>query len=415
MKSMKVNMLGGFSIEYSGNTLSYKDIRSERLTKLLVYLLINHKKAISVQELIDVLWVDDEVNNPVGALKNLVYRLRNVIKECLGEDNFIISSRGNYGWNNDIPMVLDIEQVEELYHKSKQALTSKKNKQAYLQQVVKGYKSGIFKAIVAEHWAIRVETYYRKLYLNAVEDLIKIYEEAKDYNGILNLVNHVISVEPLEENLYYYKVKAMLKLQKRTEAYECYKESKAYLCEKLGIVNPKKLESIYAEFPKKIQSKNSSIEDIDIEMNRKTDRDNKTFMCDYNVVFREIYRLEQRRIRRLGISEYMVLFTVNHGSHSLNGDKVAELLGKAAVILGDAIETSLRSGDIASRCSELQYVALLPNCPENMVSMVASRILDRYEKEVTKQNLYIKFKRAGISIDYNLKNISSGIVKKLSL
>jgi DNA-binding SARP family transcriptional activator len=390
-------------------------MRSEMVTKLLAYILVNSSKAISVQELIDVLWVDDEVNNPVGALKNLVYRLRNVIKECLGEDSFIISSRGNYGWNNDIPMVLDIEQVEELYHKSKQTLTSKKNKKVYLQQVVSGYKSGIFKAIVAEHWAIRVETYYRKLYLNAVEDLIKIYEEAKDYSGILNLVNHVISVEPLEENLYYYKVKAMLKLQKRTDAYECYKESKAYLCEKLGIVSPKKLESIYAEFPKKMQSKNSSIEDIDIEMNRKTDRDNKTFMCDYNVVFREIYRLEQRRIRRLGISEYMVLFTVNQGSGALRGDKVAELLSKAAVILGDAIETSLRSGDIASRCSELQYVALLPNCPENMVSMVASRILDKYEKEVTKQNLYIKFKRAGISIDYTLKDISSGIVKKLSI
>jgi len=246
MKSMKVNMLGGFSMEYDGKVLSYQDIRSERLTKLLVYLLVNHKKAISVQELVDVLWVDDEVNNPIGALKNLVYRLRNVIKKCLGEDNFIISSRGNYGWNNDIPMVLDIERVEELYNKAKELSVSKKNKKLYLQQVITAYKSGIFKVIVAEHWAIRVDTYYRKLYLNAVDRLIKIYEEDKDYKGMYNLVNHVISVEPLEEILYYHKVKSLIKLEKRTEAYECYKEAKTYLCEKLGIMNPKKLESIYA-------------------------------------------------------------------------------------------------------------------------------------------------------------------------
>ena len=356
----------------------------------MVYLLINHKKAISVQELIDVLWVDDEVNNPIGALKNLVYRLRNVIKECLGEDNFIISSRGNYGWNNDIPMVLDIEQVEELYHKSKSSSVSKNNKRLYLQQIIVTYKSGIFKAIVAEHWAIRVETYYRKMYLSAVEELVQIYEQANDYRGMLNLVNQVISVEPLEENLYYYKVKALIKLQKRTEAYECYKESKDYLCEKLGIVNPKKLASIYAEFPKKMQSRNSSIDDIDTEMNRKKDGHNKTFMCDYNVVFREIYRLEQRRIQRLGMSEYMVLFTVNNSLEVEQGEKLTVLLNKATAILGDAIENALRSGDIASRCSELQYVALLPNCPENMVSMVAKRIIDKYEKEVTKQNLFIK-------------------------
>ena len=407
MKSIKVNMLGGFSIEYDNKTLSYKDIRSERLTKLLVYLLINHNKAISVQELVDVLWVDDEVNNPVGALKNLVYRLRNVIKKCLGEDNFIISSRGNYGWNNDIPMVLDIEYVEQLYYKAKDNSVSAKDKKMYLQKLIKTYKSGIFKAIVSEHWAIRVETYYRKLYLKAVEELTLIYEQTSDYKAMYDLCNQAISVEPLEEILYYNKVKSLIKLQKRSEAYECYKESKSYLCDKLGIVNPKKLSSIYAEFPKKMQSKNSSIEDIDFDMNRKNSNDKKTFMCDYNVVFREIYRLEQRRIDRLGIEEYMVLFTVNHSANAVTGEALTQLLSNATLFLGEAIENSLRSGDIASRCSELQYIALLPNCPENMVDMVAKRIIKVYEKNVCKNNLFIKFKNNKIRIDYAIKSISS--------
>ena len=406
MKSMKVNMLGGFSIEYSGNTLSYKDIRSERLTKLLVYLLINHKKAISVQELIDVLWVDDEVNNPVGALKNLVYRLRKVIKNCLGEDDFIISSRGNYGWNNNIPLEMDIEYIEDLFNKSKERSVSNKNKKLYLKEIIKTYKSGVFKAIVSEHWAIRVETYYRKLYLHAVEELVLLFDESKEYKAMYELCNQAISVEPLEENLYFYKVRSMIKLQKVNEAYEYYKEAKSYLCEKLGIVNPKKLTSIYDEFPKKMKSRNSSIDDIDSDMNRKNSENNKTFMCDYNVVFREIYRLEQRRIARLGISEYMVLFTVDSGIESRQGEKLTVLLSKARKILGNAIENSLRSGDIASRCSELQYIALLPNCPEDMVDMVARRIIDTYEKDVCKNNLYIKFKNSGIHIEYDIKEIS---------
>jgi tetratricopeptide (TPR) repeat protein len=302
---------------------------------------------------------------------------------------------------------MDIEYIEELYQKSKDRKVSKKNKKIYLKEIVKHYKSGIFKAIVSEHWAIRVETYYRKMYLRAVEELALLYEEDKEYKSMYELCNQAISVEPLEENLYYYKVKSLLKLQKRSEAYECYKESKAYLCEKLGIVNPKKLSSIYAEFPKKIKSKNSSIDDIDSDMNRKNGKDDKTFMCDYNVVFREIYRLEQRRIARLGISEYMVLFTVDSNKSSLSGDKMTVLLSKATTILGEAIENSLRSGDIASRCSELQYIALLPNCPEEMVDMVARRIIDTYEKEVCKKNLFIKFKNNGIHINFAIKDIAS--------
>ena len=195
-------------------------------------------------------------------------------------------------------------------------------------------------------------------------------------------------------------------MQKRSEAYECYKEAREYLCDKLGIVNPKKLSSIYAEFPKKMQSKNSSIEDIDFDMNRKNSDEKKTFMCDYNVVFREIYRLEQRRIDRLGIEEYMVLFTVNHGSNIATGEALVQLLSQATMFLGEAIENSLRSGDIASRCSELQYIALLPNCPENMVDIVARRIIEVYEKNVCKNNLFIKFKNNKIHIDYAIKSIS---------
>jgi GGDEF domain-containing protein len=103
----------------------------------------------------------------------------------------------------------------------------------------------------------------------------------------------------------------------------------------------------------------------------------------------------------------MVLFTVDSNKSSLSGDKMTVLLSKATTILGEAIENSLRSGDIASRCSELQYIALLPNCPEEMVDMVARRIIDTYEKEVCKKNLFIKFKNNGIHINFAIKDIAS--------
>ena len=112
---VKVKMFGKFSVEYKSKQLSYDDMRSEMVTKLLAYILVNNSKVISVQELIDVLWVDDEISNPIGALKNLVYRLRNILKKKLGDEQFILSSRGTYSWNPKYKIELDIENSEPIF------------------------------------------------------------------------------------------------------------------------------------------------------------------------------------------------------------------------------------------------------------------------------------------------------------
>ena len=125
---VNVRLFGKFSVEYKSQVLAYEDMRSEMVTKLLAYILVNNSKAISVQELIDILWVDDEIINPVGALKNLIYRLRNVLKSKFDDEKFIVSSRGTYSWNPKIKVKLDIEEIEQLYYSSKDSSLSYDNK-----------------------------------------------------------------------------------------------------------------------------------------------------------------------------------------------------------------------------------------------------------------------------------------------
>jgi two-component SAPR family response regulator len=46
---------------------------------LFEYLLLNHDRTVSQEELIDVLWHDTEVTNPLNSLKVLVFKLRKEI------------------------------------------------------------------------------------------------------------------------------------------------------------------------------------------------------------------------------------------------------------------------------------------------------------------------------------------------
>lgn len=78
---LQVQMFGEFLITNHESVLNTEVIRSEMLTRLLTYMICNRKKSMTVQELTDFLWAEKESDNPAGALKNLMYRLRSLLKK----------------------------------------------------------------------------------------------------------------------------------------------------------------------------------------------------------------------------------------------------------------------------------------------------------------------------------------------
>lgn len=86
---LKVTMFGSFALRIGDIVLDGSVLRSSQLEKLLAYLIIYRNKKIALQEFVDVLW-EDGVDNPSGALKNLVYRLRNVLKRRKFRRNLLL-------------------------------------------------------------------------------------------------------------------------------------------------------------------------------------------------------------------------------------------------------------------------------------------------------------------------------------
>lgn len=81
-EAIRIQMFGRFAMEGNGAMLDEDKIRSGMMTKLIAYLLCFRKKEISTQELIEALWDEEDSDNPAGALKNLVYRLRTMLKKA---------------------------------------------------------------------------------------------------------------------------------------------------------------------------------------------------------------------------------------------------------------------------------------------------------------------------------------------
>ena len=106
---LTVKSFGKFQITYGEHILNDELLRSDMLKKLLMYMLTHREHPASTQELAEALGQEDEVDNPAGALKNLMYRLRTILKKYISDDKFIITSQGSYAWNNEIEVDLDAE------------------------------------------------------------------------------------------------------------------------------------------------------------------------------------------------------------------------------------------------------------------------------------------------------------------
>lgn len=110
-----VTFLDDFSMTYNGKILDVSGIKSDKITELLAYIISHRYNNISVGELSDAMWSDEESDNPANALKNLVYRTRGILKLCFGATDFIKTGRGYYSWNRDVAVKTDSEEFERLY------------------------------------------------------------------------------------------------------------------------------------------------------------------------------------------------------------------------------------------------------------------------------------------------------------
>lgn len=78
--SLKVNMLGGLSIQSGGAEINDSDNRSRKVWLLLAYMIYCRKRPVTQEELVRLLWDDgDNVTNPANALKTMFHRVRTTL------------------------------------------------------------------------------------------------------------------------------------------------------------------------------------------------------------------------------------------------------------------------------------------------------------------------------------------------
>lgn len=391
-------MLGDFKL-YVGDVLIDDDIsRSHKMWNLLAYLIVHRDRNVPQEELIDILWPDDNSQNPGNALKTLLYRTRATVLPLLGDEpQLILSQRGSYSWNHSLYCAVDAEQFAELAQQANNKSLPNAERLELYQQAVSLYKQDFLPRLSEQLWVIPLATYYHGLYLDTVFEYAQLLLAAEKYVELANLIKVAVLIEPYDDKLHALLITALLRQGNSLAALNHYDVATDLLYRNFGVRPSEELRDLYHEIMKERKNLEMDLAVIQNDLQEAASRPG-AFVCDYGF-FREAYRLEARRSGREGSCVHVALITV-----SLPDGKTPSLRPLNATMdqLLDAIRLNLRRGDVITRYSGAQYVLMLPTANYEDSQMVMERIVNSFYQQNRKNFLKISYKLQQMDIGQSL-------------
>ena len=383
-----VTMFKMFTVRFGDIMINGDDMKSDRLLRLFAYLLYNHERIIPSSELVDMLWCFEEVDNPIGALKNLIYRLRVLLKKTFSISDLITTGKGSYSINKDYHIEVDALNFEKECQKEMNTIEEYEEFSCL-------YTGKYLVEVEDDHNVITKRTYYDSVYIERIMEYANLLEEQGEYAKMEHVVKRALEINQLEEELYELLIRSLYYQKQYKQAAEMYRKTTELLYKSLGVKPSESMQDLFELIKKQSHSEDADI--IEIQKDLAAETPEGAFLCEYGT-FREIYNMHSRLMGRLGICAHMCLVSVvNRKPKDDEADQ--KYVEKIMEKMQSAMLSGLRIGDVLSRLSVNQFIVLLPSCNYENSSMVMNRVLrkiryslnhTRFDLEVTIEEVETK-------------------------
>ena len=372
-----IKMLGEFQVVVN-DTVIGDSTRSNQIWNLLQYLVAFRHKVITQEELIDAMW-EDGTGDPVGALKNRVYRIRNLFEKTgvPGARDVILFSAGSYSWNNSLACEVDTEQFVALCEKAVQPGLTPNEQIALYRQAADLYGGDFLPAANFMAWVVPLSRHYHSLYFKIVAQLLDLYEKQHKYDEMYEVAHRAVSIDRFEETPHKYILISLMGQGRQQQALAHYNYISELFYREMGVGLSDNLRDLYQQISRTVQTGCTDLDVLREQMKEDPAEITGAFYCEYEV-FKNLYRIEARAAGRRGSSIYLALLGVTNVKQQCELPK--DLLERAMDALHRCITGSLRRGDVFSRCSASQYVLMLTPITYEDGQLVLMRIERNFKK-----------------------------------
>ncbi len=385
-EQIQIKMLGEFSITINGNQLTNLKGRTKRVWMLIQYLIANRHKENSTEKLVEVLWPDNQCNNPLNALKNLVYRARELLKGLSGNDKaeYIQYIHNTYSWNNSYSCRIDTEQFTEFYRRGSDVSKTQEERVEAFKAALQLYCGEFLPKSTYSNWVISASAYYSNLYHQCVLRCCGLLIDLRRFSEVTRICENALIYSPLEESVHKMLLFGYLSTGQRNKARDHYNYVIDLFYKELGVDISESMRALYKQL---VNSINNVEMDLGVIKNdlKEASAVEGAYYCDYDV-FKSIYRIQARSVARTGNSVFIVLFTISGLDGELPKPRIAKL---ASVRLKTTIMDSLRKGDTVASYSTTQFIVMLPLISYENAEMVVDRILQKFRFRYRRDNVKI--------------------------
>lgn len=348
---LSIYTLGQFEVRLGGFTRT-TDSRSSKMWDLLKYLVTHRDRSVAPEVLVEALWPDEDYDNAKGALRTLVYRLRKVLAPQKGVPDCVLSLGGGYKFAMEAVDYLDAEEFERIGSEGLQAKSL-----PALEQAAALYQGDYLKDSVFVEWAIPRRTYYRRLYLKIIGELVTLLRNEQKYERAEEICEQSLLIESMDEGLNCHFLELLIAQGKHTKAQEHYTAFTSRLYRDMGIKPSPALRGIYDKIKQGQNEAAATREPREITEG--------ALVCAPDV-FLSLCELEAQRGQRNGYAVFLLDFTLSTTEGLVSPaleDKTLELLVK-----------SLRKGDAVARHNGNNLSILLSNLASSHAEMVVGRL-----------------------------------------
>lgn len=207
-----INVFGNLEIYTSGGVLRESDLKSPKICRLLVYMLLNRKVTIPAREIAEAIWAEEalESDNPGKNLRALIFRLRQSFS-LISNYSLIETTPNGYCFNPKLNIMTDMQLFEKHWDAVQQKnLVS--DKVDILKQAVNLYKGDVLSSAAGEHWLIPTASHYNLRYLGMVNELLKTLADEKDFHDLHKYAAQALAVDQSYGMAYYWLIYSMVKM-----------------------------------------------------------------------------------------------------------------------------------------------------------------------------------------------------------
>lgn len=371
-----VKLFGDFLLEINGKAIVIENGKPTRANMILQYLFFNRKDGVSKESLISNFFDSESIANPENNLKVNIHRLRNLIDSEYGKEIDLIKVKKSvYHVHPEIEVISDYEEFVNNIKKADEAGIDEKI--VYLERAMELYDNELLPHLHSLSDVAYENIKLKEVFLSHMFELIALRD---NFIENLDLITKAIKIYQYDDTLYVEKLRLLVDAKEYKEASDFYNSTNTFFLETMGMSDIPNLKEEYKRMGDVVDNNIANVSDVKASIEEEDARN--AYYCNF-LSFVDTYRIINRLMARMGKSEYLLLCTIDkEKGESLNATRNA---------VHEAIQKTLRSGDIFTTYNANQFLVLLCNIQQENMDIVTGRITD-YLKKNSKVDLKdIKF------------------------